>query len=1283
MSIYEFKGTERFEVRGRLGSGTSGTVYRVFDRKQGVEVALKTLHKTEPSTIYRFKKEFRALADVNHPNLVQLYELLSEAGRWFFTMELVEGLDFLDYARSQPPVEDYGTGRFYSVPTPTAPADPERLRMALRQLAEGLANLHRRGMLHCDIKPSNMRVTADDRLVILDFGLVREVTKSYLYETQGGDVAGTPAYMSPEQASGTGMSPASDWYGVGVVLYEALTGRLPYRGGFLKMLADKQKVDPTPPREIVPDIPGDLAALCLSLLARDPDERPRGQDVLSILGVSQEALDGSHQSHSTLGGGVSPFVGRDELLAELTDAFAATRQGSTEVVLIHGLTGMGKTALLRRFLEGVRHEHPMAVLLEGRCYARESVPYKALDSLVDTLSRYLRQLPEQEAEVLMPTNVLALARLFPTLRRVQTVARARRRVLEIPDSQEQRRRAFAAFRELFSRLAERQPLVLAIDDLQWGDADSGSLLAELLQPPDPPRLMLVGCYRREEGEASALLPNLLSGKQLSGIRHRLLPVDELNAGEAKELAVELLNVGPGTAALPGSATGALAETIAQESAGSPFFIDELVRYAKAAAGLDREGNRSLSTEVEKALAEHMSMDRLVQARLEALPAEARRLLSVVAVAGRPLALEAVRQAADLGTETQATLALLRGASLARLRRGRGGGEDIDTYHERIRQLVLEGLPTEARRTLHRRLAQALESLERSDPETLAFHFRKAGESRRAAEFSVAAAERAVRALAFDQAARLFQLALDLKVLGNEQRQPLAVKLGDALANAGRGPEAANAYLAAAESAKTAEALELRRRAAEQQLISGHIDEGLATIRAVLESIGMRLPATPRRALASLLWWLLRLKLRGLRFRERDSTQIAADKLIAIDTCWSVSIGLGTVDTIRGIGFGKRHLLLALEAGEPYRVARALAIEAGYSGTGGRASAARTARLVQDSLALAERVNHPHAIGLANLTAGMAAYLEGEWRRAIQLLGRSRRTLREHCTGVTWELDTTMAYELRAQLFSGQLREVSQRLPRYLKDVKDRGDLYAETNLRSRISWFVLLMAHLPGQAAVEADAAIGSWSQEGFHVQHYWHLTGKLEIELYRDRPMVAWSLLEETWPRLADSLLLRIELTRTEALQLRCRCALAALANGDLDTTQKRRLRRLIKGDLRRIETADLSWANPLAALIRAGLATVEGDTPLAINLLVEAATQFDAADMALHAAASRHRRGDLLQEDGPGFRHQAREWLQEQGVKRPERLLRVLAPGRWGEEEAISARVPLGTTEPASRFS
>ncbi len=192
-----------------------------------------------------------------------------------------------------------------------------------------------------------------------------------------------------------------------------------------------------------------------------------------------------------------------------------------------------------------------------------------------------------------------------------------------------------------------------------------------------------------------------------------------------------------------------------------------------------------------------------------------------------------------------------------------------------------------------------------------------------------AAAQAAEALAFDRAAKLYRLALELRPGDEAEARRLRMGLADALANAGRGPEAAREYLAAAAGATVAETLERRRAAAMQFLISGHLDEGLAQLECGPES-GRDDPSEHApRAIVSLILNRIKLRLRGLHFRPRDAGQISAEDLTRIDVCWTAASGLGIIDPIRGADFQARGLLLALRAGEPYRIGRALVLEAGH------------------------------------------------------------------------------------------------------------------------------------------------------------------------------------------------------------------------------------------------------------------------------------------------------------------------------------------------------------------
>ena len=237
----EFRGTERFTVRRQLGAGGMGVVYEVHDQVRDEVVALKTLLRARAADIYRLKREFRSLADVAHPNLVSLYELVVDGADCFFTMELVHGVNLVEYVRGS---------------AATRRSMRSGSGMSSGSSSKGFGALHRRGKLHRDIKPSNILITPDGRVVILDFGLAGDVVPDDA--AVGESMAGTPAYLAPERRAGAAPSEGHDWYSVGVTLYEALTGRVPFDGPFEDVLRRKRETDPCPPAEIAAGRAGGL-----------------------------------------------------------------------------------------------------------------------------------------------------------------------------------------------------------------------------------------------------------------------------------------------------------------------------------------------------------------------------------------------------------------------------------------------------------------------------------------------------------------------------------------------------------------------------------------------------------------------------------------------------------------------------------------------------------------------------------------------------------------------------------------------------------------------------------------------------------------------------------------------------------------------------------------------------------------------------------------------------------------------------------------------------------------
>jgi hypothetical protein len=1204
MTIDDRLGTSRFQIRRRIGSGSFGIVYEAFDPDRNKVIALKALKQVTSEALYRFKREFRSLSDIAEPNLVRLYELISEGEHWLVSMELIRGRNFIEYVRGVPfsRIEDDET--IPSVPQ-KVPGDPARLAGALPQLATGLIALHRAGKLHRDIKPSNVLVGDDHRVVLLDFGLVLDTD---MFSQDGTEAtSGSPAYMSPEQGGGGTLGPSSDWYSMGVMLYEALTGRVPFRGSYLEVLNAKRAGDVPPPSSVAPGLPQHLDELCRDLLRLDPAARPPADEILRRLGDAPSRI-------ITTPVAASPFIGRERQLVALRDAFAASVEGTQTTICVEGVSGAGKTALIRAFVEQLRDEVPELLVLTGRCYQRESVPYKGIDSLVDALHRYLSRLDPAEIDALMPRDIAAAEQLFPVLRDVGDLLRMRRRVVPplVPDQQELRRRAFATIRELLTRLAERTKLVIVIDDLQWGDVDSAELLQEVLRPPDAPPLLFIAAYR---SDAAATSPFVAAFRH--GLVVRDLTVGPLTPEESRHLALQLL----GNSVSDPEEVAAL---VAGESGGSPFFINELARaFAMAgpevaalrhAAGADRDA----------------TIREVLQLRLGSLDSSALALLQMISVHARPILRAPLHRALSGGT-FEKTLSTLAAQHLIRTRET-VDGEAVEPYHDRIAQAAVAMLSEEERRQRHAQLAEALEKFE-ADAELLADHLLAAGIPDRAAVYVERAAEKAAAAVAFDRAARLYRRAVELSP---ENEDALRRHLAEILVNAGRGREAAAEFLAI-KPHDLADEQELRRNAAQQLLISGHVDEGLAVIRTILASIGIPFPETRAETIKTLITLRARLALRGLRFKERAPSQIPSETILRLDTCRAVALGLSSVDTMRGAVFQSRYLLLALEAGDPERVAHALTMECGYSAVAGTRARRRTERLTTRMREIADRLATPYARAFADEAEGVVASLQGRWRAGAERLEAAERAFLEHCTGVTFELNTARLFGMRCRQFLGDLKIMSERFPSLLRDAEDRGDRYFATSI-VLFSPYVYLADDAPETAAERIASAIAEWSHAGFHVQHVWHLRATVEIALYQRQGAVAWSRLSQSWREARSSLVSRVQFTRMMLEDVRGRAALAAARE---DPSQRDRLLAVADKAARRLDAEDADWGRALAMMLRGGITGTE-------QLLRDAVPMLEQLEMHLHAAAIRLRLGD---ESG-------RTSMLEQGVRNPEALAHLLLP-------------------------
>ncbi len=1223
-----FPGNERFQIQRCLGSGGMGVVYEALDRDRNAVVALKTLRWTDPSAIYRLKREFRTLVGIVHPNLVALYELFGEADEWYFTMELVKGSRFLEFVRPD----------VLSV---------ERLRSALAQLATGLVALHSAGKLHRDLKPSNVLVTPEGRPVILDFGIAADlVAGEDPLRTAEDGIWGTAEYMSPEQGRGEA-SAASDWYAMGCMLYEALTGRLPFAGAALRVLLEKAQQDPPDPSKVKPGLPADLVALCRDLLARRSERRPGAEEILSRLSVALPAP-------GTVATAPSPasalLIGRDAQLAELERAFGLARSGRAVLTIVRGPSGIGKTALVRTFVEQLVAED-RAVVLSGRCYVRESMPYKGLDGVIDSLTRFLRTLADRDLDRLITRDLATVLQLFPVLGRVPKLLQLPTPERDVVDPVELRRQRFSALQGLFRRIAAEKPVVVHIDDLQWGDADSILLLDSLLGPPDPPALLVIASLSSEDTASPPPFLRTLLGR--TGTEScRELRLSALSEEDTRRLAHALLENErrEGSGRMRGSTGRAWpdaregsdgVDAIVREAAGNPFLVEQLVHYV------------ALRPPNGKAATSGVSLGDVLEARLAQLPSGARMLLETLALAGQPLDAAVARDVAGLQEDERQLVALLQAERWLKDTRS---GERLELYHDGIRRALLARIDPSRVQLMHLSLATAMEARRADDAETLYEHYLEAGQRGRAQRCATQAAAKAARALAFERAALFYRRALALTPEGGAEAAALYAQLGEALANAGRVRDAAEAYARAAALSSPSDALELRRLAGEQFLIGGRIQEGLDMLKSVLEATGLGLSKSKGRAVVSLLWHRAWLRLRGLRFVERRAAAIPSAQLARVDVCRTVAEGLGHLDTIRAADFQTRHLLLALRAGEPDRLARALALEGGFSAAlGGRSR--WYDRLLAEAEGLGGRIQSPHVLGLCAVMTGAAAYFAGEFERARDATKQAERLLLEHGIGIAWELVTARFYHTVSLYYLGEVEELGRCAAAYLKDAAERGNRFAALMFRTGPTNATWLFADDVAGARGALTEALAEWPEQPFGSPHYMALTAQGRIELYAGTPRTGWEAVERSWPALKRTGLFRIQSVRITARQIRASCGVAASHTAPSGSAP---LLAAAERDAAAIAAERAPYSAPTAALLTAGVAARRGDEAAAARALRVALAGFEACHMKLFLAVTQRRLGELVGGDeGRALVNQANTWMTTHRIVNADRMTATLAPG------------------------
>jgi tetratricopeptide (TPR) repeat protein len=602
---------------------------------------------------------------------------------------------------------------------------------------------------------------------------------------------------------------------------------------------------------------------------------------------------------------------------------------------------------------------------------------------------------------------------------------------------------------------------------------------------------------------------------------------------------------------------------------------------------------------------------------------------------------------------------------------------LESYHDRIRQIVLRLISAEHLRVLHRRIAEALTARSNTDPEILVEHYLGAGDRVEAAQHAIVGGRHAAARLAFERAAELFDLAVKLRD-DKEEDWKLLEEQAQALANAGRTNESAQIYLKAAANAEklNCEAIKIsaiKVRAAEQFLTGGFLARGSSLLRGVFDDLKLAFPTGPASAhLVSLKnrgTFLCRMWLRrqgGNLFRVlRPSGNTPPLVLLRLDTLWVASRSMTMLDYLVGEAMSSWYLTEAARQNDPSRLLRALCIEASiYANIGRQWSWRRSASFLHQAEELLRESKDPYDQAFLELSRTIIAWCRGDWRSCVDLASSTVAHLRSKCAGVNWDVAIALGFGVSGQVFLGELRELAQTTPELVSDAERRGDRYTATVFKSGYLVFLPLAEDRPEDALAAAELTIEGVPSDRFTSLHFHHFNAATNALLYSGRVWDAWALVERRWPLIKSAGLIHLGCIGTLLRETRARVALAAARD-----TPPKEFRSWTKSSLLSLALKEanaiavkrfLPHADAMASGIRAGAANVEGDQSCERDALLSAVSGFEKAHMNLYRAAAQLCLGELLGGCEGGELIQTSEaFFKSQGVKKPDAMAALLFPG------------------------
>lgn len=681
--------------------------------------------------------------------------------------------------------------------------------------------------------------------------------------------------------------------------------------------------------------------------------------------------------------------------------------------------------------------------------------------------------------------------------------------------------------------------------------------------------------------------------------------------------------------------GSLAATAAAaEAEGVPFFITELVQRLKTR--LTEEG---LPLQVEP-----ITLDQVILERVGSMSEGAQRLLQVLSVAAGPLEQGVAIHAAALPPGDRGTILALRAARLVRTR-GTRQTDTAETYHDRVRETIVRNMDRMDMRNVHARIAAALERFSVADPERLVMHYTGAGEGVRAGETAVQAAHAAAGKLAFNRAAELFKKALELLPESHPGRRELHEYIGDALANSGRGAQAAEAYLQAAQGRQGDEALNMQRMAARQYLRSGQLAAGIELASRLFQEVGLRFPQTHARTLATYTW--NRACMRLEKASGPASHAVALRNKTRLATLDAVFREFNVVDFARGAALHAQFLRYAQRSGSPQQVMEALAWEAWNVAltTRNPDPALRVLARVEQ---LSKQVGTPYAEATAKSARAGCAFFLGRVGEILAPATEAEHLFKERCAGSYWEQTLAATYRYIAIEHVGGFATVLSEAPTRAREARDREDQFGMAFLALSEPFADLLLDQAEAARSVldEQRARLPS-SYGSFHM---WVAIRTTHTLLYLQDGPAALQYIERETKRFEASVCSHGRSFATTMRYLRGRSCLAA---AKAQSSSRSELIDRAERDARAILATGQPHGRALADLLLAEVAWRRGDDEGARSVLDGCVAGVAVHQAPMFAQYARRALGSLLQGDeGRTLVERVDQHLRFEGAH---------APGRW----------------------